>query len=140
MEIASRAEIVSALNQVERETESFAQAFSNKGSASGLCKGSALDPPETLSLDSARALPLTRWDSVPDPAKGRSPFEPEFRCRSQARSLCTDGTVCFRWVEKSKTMPFLFQSQPSKDGEEGAKIDNEEEKKGEGKEIQRGKP
>ena len=83
---------------------------------------------------------MTRWDSVPDPAKGRSPFEPEFRCRSQARSLCTDGTVCFRWVEKSKTMPFLFQSQPSKDGEEGAKIDNEEEKKGEGKEIQRGKP
>ena len=103
-------------------------------------KGAALDPPETLSLDSARALPLTRWDSVPDPAKGRSPFEPEFRCRSQARSLCTDGTVCFRWVEKSKTMPFLFQSQPSKDGEEGAKIGNEEEKKGEGKEIQRGKP
>ena len=37
-------------------------------------------------------------------------------------------------------MPFLFQCQPSKDGEEGAKIDNEEEKKGEGKEIQRGKP
>ena len=37
-------------------------------------------------------------------------------------------------------MPFLFQSQPSKDGEEGAKIDNEEGKKGEGKEIQRGKP
>ena len=120
-----RAEVASAANKLRRETKSFAQAFTK---------------PEALPLDSARALPLTRWDSVPDPAKGRSPFEPEFRCRSQARSLCTDGTVCFRWVEKSKTMPFLFQSQPSKDGEEGEKIDNEEEKKGEGKEIQRGKP
>ena len=119
-----RAEVSDDLNKLPRETEGFAQAFTK---------------PKALPLDSARALPLTRWDSVPDPAKGRSPFEPEFRCRSQARSLCTDGTVCFRWVEKSKTMPFLFQSQPSKDGEEGAKIDNEEEKKGEGKEIQRGK-
>ena len=36
-------------------------------------------------------------------------------------------------------MPFLFQSQPSKDGEEGAKIDNEEEKKGEGKQSAEGK-
>jgi hypothetical protein len=37
-------------------------------------------------------------------------------------------------------MLFFFLREPSKDGEEGAKIDNEEEKKGEGKEIQRGKP
>ena len=58
MEIASRAEIVSALNQVERETESFAHAFSNKGAA--------LDPPETLSLDSAGTLSQTlQRDAVP---------------------------------------------------------------------------
>ena len=89
-----RTEIASAANKLRRETKSFAQAFSK---------------PEALPLDSARALPLTRWDSVPDPAKGRSPFEPEFRCRSQARSLCTDGTVCFRWIENQKLGRFYFK-------------------------------
>ena len=38
--------------------------------------------PETLSLDSGQGSALTiRWGSAPDPAKGHSPFEPEFRCR-----------------------------------------------------------
>ena len=46
-----RAETSSALNKLPRETKSFAQAFSNKGTA--------LDPPETLSLDSAGAPPQT---------------------------------------------------------------------------------
>ena len=53
-----RAEIASAANKLRRETKSFAQAFSNKGTA--------LDPPETLSLDSAGTLSQTlQRDAVP---------------------------------------------------------------------------
>ena len=52
--------VLDVSDKLPRETESFAQAFSNKGAA--------LDLPETLSLDSAVALPQTlSGDIVPRP-------------------------------------------------------------------------
>ena len=66
------------MNKLPRETESFAQAFSK---------------PEALPLDSARALPLTRWDSVPAPAGVHSTPDPiADRLCIKGKSAIDDGT------------------------------------------------
>ena len=80
-------------DKLPRETERFAQAFSNKGAALAL--------PETLSLDSAgaaeqpvpsvasRHLP-TLWGVTPAPVGGHSPPPPNFvAARKLAQSVQT---------------------------------------------------